>query len=91
MGNFLAILASWLFEKQNETTIDPDKLTYAIYDPLQSEKPDGRTKDIISTKYKTSSNRLDREVYSGCDTLWKCFKRTVWVYPNNPFLGTRLK
>lgn len=34
---------------------------------------------------------LDKEVYSGCDTIWKCFKRTAWLFPHNPFLGTRVK
>ena len=28
-------------------------------------------------------------VHQGCDTIWKCFKRTVWCHPNLPFLGNR--
>jgi long-subunit acyl-CoA synthetase (AMP-forming) len=35
--------------------------------------------------------KLDRVKNQGCDTLWKCFKRSVWMYPNQPFLGVRTK
>ena len=30
-------------------------------------------------------------IYQGCDTLWKHYKRSVWVYPDRPFLGERIK
>lgn len=32
---------------------------------------------------------LDSFLHQGCDTLWKCFKKSVWNSPNNPFLGRR--
>jgi long-chain acyl-CoA synthetase len=35
--------------------------------------------------------KLDRCSNSGCDTIWKCFKRSVWRHPDRPFLGQREK
>ena len=54
-------------------------------------KPDDRTKDIISYANRDQPQKLDTVVHSGCDTIWKCFKRTVWRNPNRPFLGERKK
>jgi hypothetical protein len=54
-------------------------------------KPEGRTKDLISSKHKNSPHVLDRCDFTGCDTIWKCFKRSVWRFPNKNFLGEREK
>ena len=54
-------------------------------------KPQGRSKDIISAKHRDNPNRLDRVDKLGCDTVWKCFKRSVWRNPDRPFLGVRRK
>ena len=51
--------------------------------------PKDRTKDIISYKNKSNSSKLDLEYVKGCNTLWKCFKRSVWLHPKRPFLGER--
>ena len=44
---------------------------------------------MISIKNKINPQKLDQSKYLGCDTIWKTFKRAVWLYPNEPFLGTR--
>jgi len=56
---------------------------------MQVTKPKDRTKDIIAYSNKNDPSNLDRTVHKGCDTLWKCFKRTVWRTPDNYFLGER--
>ena len=62
---------------------------YAIFDPTQMHKPPDRTKDLISMKHRHCPQKLDRFLYSGCNTYWKCFKRSVWCFPDKPFLGSR--
>lgn len=66
-----------------------DKFCYAVFDPTQHDKPADRTKDIIAIKHRHSPRTMDRAVFTGCDTLWKCFKKTVWCHPQKPFLGVR--
>jgi hypothetical protein len=36
-------------------------------------------------------HQLDRVLHSGLDTVWKCFKRSVWKNPDKPFIGERQK
>lgn len=74
-------------ENTEEETLEHG--VYAIYDPMQKLKPADRTKDIISHKYRNRPCQLDTVSHKGCDTIWKCFKRTVWVQPDLPFLGYR--
>ena len=62
-----------------------------MFDPTQILKPEGRTKDLISSKHKNQPHILDRSCYAGCDTIWKCFKRSVWRFPNKNFIGEREK
>ena len=62
---------------------------YAVADPNQLLKPEGRTKDYISARHMNCPTKLDSDMYSGCDTIWKCFKRSVWLAPDKPFLGHR--
>jgi hypothetical protein len=90
MGNFFAYLLDVfaLFSKEKAKTLSRDT-PYAIFDPMQSIKPADRSKDIISYKYRNNPAQLDNVVHKGCDTLWKCFKRTVWRQPNDPFMGER--
>ena len=64
---------------------------YAIEDPTQIIKPADRTKDLISIQHRDNPLRIDTVKYQGCDTIWKCFKRSVWRYPDAPFLGVREK
>jgi hypothetical protein len=52
------------------------------------EKED-RTRKIISIKHVKNPKVLDRCKYSGCDTVWKNFKRAAWRYGENSFLGSR--
>jgi hypothetical protein len=48
-----------------------------------------RTKTIISIKHINNPKNLDVCKFSGCDTVWKNFKRAVWLYGKNQFLGFR--
>ena len=90
MGNFFSFyFTSWFSINKKYAYVDQDKFVYAVFDPTQHDKPADRTKDLVSIQYKSSPQRLDRVVHQGCDTLWKCFKRTVWCFPNHPFLGVR--
>lgn len=92
MGNFIAALFSFFFADANPLTESRrDKCVYAIFDPNQIQKPHGRSKDLISSKHRDNPNRLDRCVHPGCDTIWKCFKRSVWLHPDKPFLGVRTR
>jgi len=92
MGNCFNLLLSIFWHDDLRTPIiDPEELNYALFDPNQLHKPVGRTKDLIAYKNIHYPHQLDRTVELGCDTLWKCFKRTAWRYPNNPFLGVRKK
>ena len=68
---------------------DDGEFLYSVYDPNQLIRPDGRTKEIISAKHMSHPTRLDRELYPGCDTVWKNFKRSTWMHPNRPFLGVK--
>lgn len=76
---------------ENDNGLDQEdgEFLYGVYDPNQLIKPEGRTKDIISTKHINHPNRYDRELYPGCDTVWKNFKRSAWLHPNRPFLGVK--
>ena len=67
-----------------------EEFSYAIYDPTQLIKPDGRTKDIISSKLRNRPKNLDTLVVKGCDSVWKHFKRSVWRFPDRPFFGWRV-
>ena len=86
MGAYLSY-----FNKQfyGDTFQSSEPFLYALFDPLQSVKPEGRTKDIISYKNKNMPNTLDTSIHKGCDTVWKCFKRSVWMGPDRPFMGER--
>jgi hypothetical protein len=74
---------------QDEEAKDGNDFLYAMFDPLQTEKPSDRTKDIISYFNREQPQRLDTVDHLGCDTVWKCFKRSVWRNPDGPFLGER--
>lgn len=90
MGNFLYYFKDVFRVLSKEPTqIQHKNIPYAIYDPMQSAKPTDRSKDIISYKYRNDPVSLDDVCHKGCDTIWKCFKRTVWRQPNDPFLGER--
>ena len=92
MGNFFTAFFSLLFTDAGPTSyVDQSQCTYALYDPTQIVKPKGRSKDIISSKHRENPTALDRYQHLGCDTVWKCFKRSVWRNPDRPFLGTRKK
>ena len=86
MGNFLSYVHKQFY---GDIKASDEPFKYAIYDPLQTAKPEGKTKDIISYKNRSNPARLDSVVQKGCDTVWKCFKRAVWLWPDNPFLGER--
>ena len=90
MGNFFTqFFNSWFGTPHKFQYVDQDKFVYAVFDPTQHEKPDDRTKDLVSIQYKSSPQKMDRVVHQGCDTLWKAFKKTVWCYPDRPFMGQR--
>ena len=90
MGNYLSLLTSQLiYSLYGKNNIYQDEFMYAIFDPTQLKKPEGRTKDIICVKHRSNPSRLDRVSVQGCDTIWKCFKRSVWRNPNGKFLGQR--
>ena len=36
-----------------------EEFVYAVFDPTQIQKPKGRTKDLISSKYRYAPLRLD--------------------------------
>ena len=77
-----------MYPKSN--AINPQgEFIYAVFDPLQVKKPEGRTKDIISYSNISRPTHLDTVSHSGCDTLWKCFKRSVWTGPTRNYLGQR--
>ena len=90
MGNFFESLiiacVEFVYSHKQINQID---FTYSIADPTQLLKPKDRTKDMISIKNKINPQKLDQSKYLGCDTIWKTFKRAAWLYPNEPFLGTR--
>jgi hypothetical protein len=52
-------------------------------------KPQNTSLDYISIKYRNEPKKLDTAVVKNCDTLWKCFQKTVWTMPDRPFLGRR--
>ena len=92
MGSFFSQYMNIDWFNSNTDTSDwkyQDKFMYSCFDPTQHDKPPDRTKDIISIKHRSSPQKLDSTVHQGCDTIWKCFKKTVWCYPNKPFLGVR--
>ncbi len=84
MGSFLS---SFFFSAEPEPAMHGG--TYSIFDPTQHVKPAGRTKDIIAVKNAERPHDLDRTLVSGCDTIWKNFKRSVWRHADKPFLGVR--
>jgi hypothetical protein len=90
MGTLLSIIYEIFHSVMGLPTPPPPvQKVYAIFDPLQKSKPENRSKDIISFKNKNNPSRLDTVNNKGCDTIWKCFKRTVWRLPNEAFLGER--
>ena len=67
-----------------------NKIIYSFNDPNDDfNEKENRTKTMISIKHINNPNKLDMCKYSGCDTVWKNFKRAVWCFGNNPFLGKR--
>ena len=50
-----------------------NEFSYAIYDPTQFVKPDGKTKDIISSKIRSRPKNYDSLIVRGCNTVWKHF------------------
>ena len=93
MGNIFTLVYSLIFHSgDTQKTFGADQpFQYAIFDPTQVIKPAGRSKDLISIKNKKVPLRLDREKHAGCDTVWKCFKRSAWKCPNREYLGIRQK
>ena len=89
MGNFIAYYTGLTWFSSGFGQLENDDFTYAVYDPTQLIKPADRTKDIISVKHQSSPLTLDKVKHHGCDTIWKCFKRSVWKNPTAPFLGVR--
>jgi hypothetical protein len=90
MGNFMTYFTDVISLCMREKARPLSKNTpYAIFDPMQNHKPAGRSKDIISYKHRNNPTLLDTVIYTGCDTIWKSFKRTVWRQPNDPFIGER--
>ena len=93
MGSCLSYAANRLLSPYFDDLIELEKDNthnlYMVHDKNQLIKPEGRTKDYVSAKNMNMPERLDADVHSGCDTIWKQFKRAVWCYPNNPFLGKR--
>lgn len=79
MGNFLAFLEeAFNVYLKSRIALLSKNTPYALYDPMQSLKPPDSSKDIISHKHRNDSTQLDTVCFKGCDTVWKCFKRTVW-------------
>jgi len=91
MGNTLNYYSGIEYFKDDHSNHlqEDGRFSYAIFDPTQTAKPQDRTKDIISSANKDKPSRLDTVDYKGCDTVWKCFKRSVWRHPNRPFMGER--
>ena len=89
MGNTISYYTGLEMPRVGDQLLWQNDQLYAIFDPTQNSKPEGRTKDIISFANRDNPNRLDRVAHLGCDTVWKCFKRNVWRLPDRPFLGER--
>lgn len=96
MGNYLDILSpiitlliKLIYGKSVPSFEEIQEFDYAVPDPTQIMKPQNRTHDYISCKYRNEPHKLDQVLYQGCDTLWKSFKRSVWNAPDRPFLGRR--
>ena len=89
MGNTLSYLTETAYQLLFNTygSYKMEEFSYAIYDPTQLIKPDGRTKDIICSKLRNRPKNLDTLVVKGCDSIWKHFKRSVWRFPNRHFFG----
>ena len=43
----------------------------------------------IAPDYTMIEAAVVEAAFAGCDTIWKNFKRSVWVNGNRPFLGVR--
>ena len=87
MGQFCSFLYELVYSVPQIEEFEYD-FTYSVFNPLQIVKPEDRSKDIVSYRNKNRPNDLST-FQNGCETLWKCFKRSVWRYLERPFLGAR--
>ena len=89
LGPLIALIIKLIYNQSVPSFDEIQEFDYAVPDPTQIMKPSNRTHDYISCKYRNEPHKLDSFLYQGCNTLWKCFKKSVWNNPNNPFLGRR--
>ena len=88
MGNTISYYAGYEVLTADQLAWHQE-FNYSIFDPTQTTKPTGRTKDIISYYNKDYPHQLQKTAHLSCDTVWKGFKRQAWRIPNHPFLGDR--